>query len=58
MGKTWAKRPLRETVRTADAAYRAGLSGCWSRRIEDEHRLVYRMEGATLVILACRYHYR
>ena len=37
---------------------RENLSGCWSRRIDDEHRLVYRLEGATLVILACRYHYR
>ena len=34
------------------------LSGCWSRRIDDEHRLVYRLDGTTLVILACRYHYR
>ena len=34
------------------------LSGCWSRRIDDEHRLLYRLEGSTLVILACRYHDR
>ena len=37
---------------------RENLSGCWSRRIDDEHRLVYRLDGSTLVILACRYHYR
>jgi toxin YoeB len=37
---------------------RENLSGCWSRRIDEEHRLVYRLEGAVLVILACRYHYR
>ena len=37
---------------------RENLSGCWSRRIDDEHRLVYRLEGGTLVILACHYHYR
>ena len=37
---------------------RENLSGCWSRRINDEHRLVYRLDGQTLVILACRYHYR
>jgi toxin YoeB len=37
---------------------RENLSGCWSRRIDDEHRLIYRLEGTTLVILACRYHYR
>jgi toxin YoeB len=34
---------------------RENLSGCWSRRIDDEHRLVYRLEGVILVILACRY---
>ena len=33
------------------------LSGCWSRRIDQEHRLVYRLEGDCLIILACRYHY-
>jgi len=33
------------------------LAGCWSRRIDREHRLVYKIEGKTLVILACRYHY-
>jgi toxin YoeB len=37
---------------------RENLSGCWSRRIDHEHRLIYRLEGDTLVILACRYHYR
>lgn len=31
--------------------------GCWSRRIDDEHRLVCRIEGSHLVILQCRYHY-
>ena len=37
---------------------RENLSSCWSRRIDDEHRLVYRLDGHILVILACRYHYR
>ena len=37
---------------------RESLSGCWSRRIDTEHRLVYRVDGTVLVILACRYHYR
>jgi len=32
------------------------LQGCWSRRIDDEHRLVYKVEGDTVVILARRYH--
>lgn len=33
------------------------LGGCWSRRIDREHRLVYRVEADRLIILACRYHY-
>ena len=33
------------------------LRGCWSRRIDQEHRLVYRVEGEEVVILAARYHY-
>jgi len=33
------------------------LQGCWSRRIDQEHRLVYRVEGDDLHLLACRYHY-
>ena len=33
------------------------LSGYWSRRISDEHRLVYKPEGDTLLIIQCRYHY-
>lgn len=33
------------------------LSGFWSRRIDDEHRLVYSFENVTLTIIACRYHY-
>jgi toxin YoeB len=33
------------------------LAGCWSRRIDDEHRLVYRVLKDKIRILACRYHY-
>jgi toxin YoeB len=33
------------------------LSGCWSRRIDDEHRLVYQVTENKIRILACRYHY-
>jgi toxin YoeB len=33
------------------------LSGFWSRRITDEHRLVYRIEGDSLLIAQLRYHY-
>ena len=33
------------------------LSGAWSRRITEEHRLVYLVDGDDLVILQARYHY-
>jgi toxin YoeB len=33
------------------------LSGCWSRRIDKEHRLVYQVKDNKIRILACRYHY-
>jgi toxin YoeB len=33
------------------------LAGAWSRRIDQEHRLVYKVEKGELVVLACRYHY-
>ena len=33
------------------------LSGFWSRRITDEHRLVYQISSDTVIIVACRYHY-
>ncbi|MDX1656082.1 MAG: Txe/YoeB family addiction module toxin [Candidatus Competibacteraceae bacterium] len=34
------------------------LTGCWSRRITQEHRLVYEVTDETVRVLACRYHYR
>jgi toxin YoeB len=35
------------------------LSGCWSRRITGDNRLVYKVkDGDTVVILQCRYHYK
>ena len=33
------------------------LSGCWSRRIDQEHRLVYLVDDEQLVILQARFHY-
>ncbi len=33
------------------------LSGCWSRRINREHRLVYQVLEDRIRIIACRYHY-
>ena len=33
------------------------LAEKWSRRITDEHRLVYQVEGNNLMVFTCRYHY-
>lgn len=40
---------------------RGSLAGCWSRRIDGEHRLVYRVVGRDaeqrVEIVQCRFHY-
>ncbi|MED9902701.1 MAG: Txe/YoeB family addiction module toxin [Lachnospiraceae bacterium] len=33
------------------------LSGFWSRRIDDEHRIVYAVDEDTIFIISCRGHY-
>lgn len=37
-------------------ALKFGLAGCWSRRIDQEHRLAYKVEKGELIVLACQYH--
>lgn len=39
---------------------RHDFTGWWSRRIDREHRLVYRLDETTdtVVVLSCRYHYQ
>ena len=34
-----------------------GMSGYWSRRITDEHRIIYKVEADSLLIAQLRYHY-
>lgn len=54
---------IKETLRTPfegigkPERLKADLVGYWSRRIDDEHRLVYGVTGTDLVIISCRYHY-
>ncbi|MCX6983419.1 MAG: Txe/YoeB family addiction module toxin [Lentisphaerae bacterium] len=54
---------IRDTLRTPfegqgkPEPLKADLAGYWSRRINDEHRLVYGMTHTDLVIISCRYHY-
>jgi toxin YoeB len=33
------------------------LQGYWSRRIDGEHRLIYKVDDKAITIIACRYHY-
>lgn len=33
------------------------LSGFWSRRIDDNNRLVYAVDDTSITIISCRYHY-
>ena len=33
------------------------LAGYWSRRITDEHRMVYKIDGDSLLLAQLRYHY-
>lgn len=54
---------LREMQRTPFAGMgkpeplRHELQGMWSRRITQEHRLVYEVRDEAVRVLACRYHY-
>lgn len=38
-----------------DPATKSG--GYWSRRINDEHRLVYKVTDTMIIIASCKYHY-
>ncbi|WP_375415698.1 Txe/YoeB family addiction module toxin [uncultured Hymenobacter sp.] len=36
---------------------KGNLAGCWSRRITQEHRLVYRVDSDNVYVGSCRFHY-
>jgi toxin YoeB len=36
---------------------KGNYKGCWSRRITDEHRLIYRVSQDNIEIISCRGHY-
>lgn len=54
---------IKEISRTPHAgtgkpeALKHALSGYWSRRINDEHRIVYKVDAGALYIAQLRYHY-
>lgn len=36
---------------------RHDLAGYWSRRIDAQHRLVYKVTDDAIIVISCRYHY-
>lgn len=54
---------LKDIARSPDAGIgkpellKHGFQGYWSRRITDEHRLIYKVVDDEVRIAACRYHY-
>jgi toxin YoeB len=56
-------RLIRESLREPFAGIgkpeplKHAMAGSWSRRIDQEHRLVYVYEDGHLIIVQCRYHY-
>lgn len=54
-----AKECLRSpfTGRGKPEGLKGALAGCWSRRITQEHRLVYAVFDDRIEFLQCRYHY-
>ena len=38
-------------------ALKYDLKGYWSRRINQEHRLVYKVTNEEIIVLSCKYHY-
>ena len=53
--KETAKTPFEGTGKPETLKY--DFAGCWSRRITDEHRLVYKVAEDLIEIIACKFHY-
>ena len=51
-----AKSPFEGTGKPEPLKY--ALKGKWSRRINQEHRLVYEVKDEVIIVLSCRYHYQ
>jgi toxin YoeB len=50
-----SKNPFKGTGKPEPLKYK--LKGHWSRRINDEHRLVYTINDKEIKIISCMYHY-
>jgi toxin YoeB len=59
----YVERRLKEIQRTPFTGtgkpepLKHGLSGYWSHRIAEEHRLIYKIEGDAVVVVSCKGHY-
>jgi len=57
------RRLLKDIIRNPEEGIgkpeklRFQLSGFWSRRISQEHRLIYKIDSDSIIVLSCRYHY-
>jgi toxin YoeB len=51
-----AKTPYEGTGKPEPLKY--DYAGCWSRRITDEHRLVYKVTEDLIEIVSCKFHYK
>ena len=49
---------VRKTAIGKPEPLKGDLSGHWSRRITDEHRLIYTVTAEELIVIACRFHYK
>lgn len=50
-----ARTPFEGTGKPEPLKY--DYAGCWSRRLTDEHRIVYKVEQEWIEIIACKFHY-
>lgn len=49
------QNPFKGTGKPEPLKYQ--FKGCWSRRINHEHRLVYKVTDDAIIVISCRYHY-
>ncbi|MBI4647733.1 MAG: Txe/YoeB family addiction module toxin [Bacteroidia bacterium] len=54
--KETAKTPFEGTGKPEALKY--DYAGFWSRRITDEHRLVYKVEKDLIELISCKFHYK
>lgn len=58
------KKLIQETAKTPyegtgkPEALKYGFTGCWSRRITEEHRFVYKVKEDLIEIVSCKFHYK